>query len=75
MKASDLKIHQYAIINMLKISKQDEQRFFYLGIYVGGTIQLVRKAPFQGPYLFVCLGNEIMLRKRTANCIDVEVIV
>lgn len=74
MNASELKIHQYAIIKKINISKNDKKRFFYLGIYVGGTIQLMRVAPFQGPYLFSCSNNEIMLRKKDASCIEVEVI-
>lgn len=75
MRACDLEIHQSATVIMLHVSKQDEQRLFYLGIYIGATIQLVRKAPFEGPYLFICSENEFMLRKRTASFIDVEVIV
>lgn len=74
MKLSLLKPKQTAIIRSIALSQKDCQRLFYLGIYPGAKITLLRKAWMQDPQLYFVCGNALMLRNVDANHIEVEVI-
>ena len=71
MTASELKINQQAIIRKLHLKMSDRRRCFSMGIYEGVSIQLIKKAPFKDPYLFLINGNEICMRKQDASRIEV----
>ncbi len=48
-----------------------EGKLRQLGIYTGGTLQVIRKAPFHGPVLLELEGREIALGFGIANKIQV----
>jgi ferrous iron transport protein A len=49
-----------------------EGKLRQLGLYTGGNVQIVRKAPFHGPLLVELDGREIALGYGIANKIVVE---
>ena len=74
MKASEMREGQRAIIQHIEMSKTDKKRLFYLGIYEGGVLTMLQKAPMKDPILYFAQCNQLILRKKDAQNIQVEVI-
>lgn len=73
MKLTDLKQGQIAHLKAIHMSKEDQKRLLHLGCYIGMQIQLVRYAPLRDPGIYSICGNDIMLRRKDAQNIEVEV--
>ena len=69
MKASEMREGQRAIIQHIEMSKTDKKRLFYLGV-----LTMLQKAPMKDPILYFAQGNQLILRKKDAQNIQVEVI-
>lgn len=66
---------QQAIIHHLDRAKaQFSQYCAELGITAGATIQLMRRAPGQGPLQIKVLGTLYAIRPADAQCIEVNAI-
>ncbi|WP_416326694.1 FeoA family protein [[Eubacterium] hominis] len=74
MRATDLNKMQKARITHIDMMEQDAMRLFYLGIYEGAWIQMIQKAPLQDPYIFYVRGSFILLRKKDACKLEVELV-
>ena len=73
MKATELNIMQKAVIVHVDLKEKDAMRLFYLGIYVGAQIQLIRRAPLGDPLIFHVQGSDLILRTQDACRLEVEV--
>lgn len=73
MKASEMTKGQRGIIQDIHLAPADKKRLFYLGIYQGGCLTMLQKAPWKDPILYFAQGNQIILRKKDAQLIEVEV--
>jgi Fe2+ transport system protein FeoA len=49
-----------------------EDRLRQLGIFPGNSIEIIRKAPFNGPYLVRVNGRDIALGSKAISHINVE---
>lgn len=72
MKAIELKELEEAIIISIDMKSEDAMRLFYLGMYQGAHIQLVRRAPLHDPYVFYVQGGYLILRREDASHIEVQ---
>lgn len=74
MNLAQVELMQNVRITHMHLTKQEQNRLFYLGFYVGATLQKIRVAPMHDPQLFYIRGNQITLRKECAKKIEVEVL-
>lgn len=74
MKLSELKKMQKAKLLTINLPKKDSMRLLHLGFYPGVEIQCIQSAPMKDPVIFSVCGNDIILRKKDAQNIEVEVI-
>lgn len=74
MKASELRELDKAVITSIDKNESDTMRLFYLGMYKGAQIQMIRKAPLHDPYIFYVQGSYLILRRQDAVQIEVELL-
>lgn len=74
MQANLLKAHQKMRIQIIKLSKQDQQRLFYIGIYPGAIIEKVQEAPMHDPMIYQLYDHRVILRNEDASNIIGEVL-
>lgn len=74
MQANLLKKNQKMRIQTIKLSKQDQQRLFYFGIYPGSIIKKVQEAPMNDPMIYQLYEHRMILRNEDASKIIGEVI-
>lgn len=72
MKAIELKELEEAIIISIDMKSEDATRLFYLGMYPGAHIKLVRRAPLHDPFVFSVQGGYLILRRENASLIEVQ---
>jgi ferrous iron transport protein A len=72
MLLTDVDTGKIVKIIMMNGGRELEGKLRQLGVYAGGKLQVIRKAPFHGPVLLELEGREIALGYGIANKIQVE---
>lgn len=75
MRLQELEIGIAARIKSIHLSEKEKKHLFYIGLYEGVIITKIQVAPLHDPALYFVLGNQIMLRNKDADHIEVEVII
>jgi len=70
-RLSDMKAGETATIQALHVDTGFQYRLNGLGLRIGKTFEVVRHAPFNGPFQLRVGSTELMLRKQDANMIEV----
>ncbi len=68
----DVAIGQKAKIAELALPSAEQEYLMRLGFVPGAEVEVVRKAPLQGPLIYRVYGTEVAIRSDTARCIRVE---
>ncbi|MFC5541609.1 MAG: FeoA family protein [Bacilli bacterium] len=63
---------KYRICNLSNLNRIVQKRLLDLGVIEGVEVTCIRKMPFGGPYILEVCGQQISLRKKDVNCIEVE---
>ncbi len=66
-----LKKGQKALIKQF-LEGEPSSRLTEFGLLPGQSVELIRKAPFNGPVLLEILGSQVAIRMKDARCIEVE---
>lgn len=74
MRLHELEIGISARISTIHLPAKEKKHLFYIGLFEGATITKIHVAPLHDPALYFVLGNQIILRNKDANNIEVEVI-
>lgn len=72
MVLTDVEAGKLVRVVLMNSGRELEGKLRQLGIHTGGTIQVLRKAPFHGPVLLELDGREIALGYGIAKKILVE---
>tara|TARA_B110000977_G_C11047537_1_gene481127 strand:- start:1662 stop:1895 length:234 start_codon:yes stop_codon:yes gene_type:complete len=70
-RLSEMKVGQTATIRAFHVDIGFKYRLNGLGLRVGKTIEVIRHAPFTGPFQLRIGSTELMLRKQDADMIEV----
>ena len=70
-RLSEMKVGQTATIQAFHVDTGFKYRLNGLGLRVGKKLEVIRHAPFDGPYQLRIGSTELMLRKRDAHMIEV----
>lgn len=62
----------YRIRNLSKLNEIVQKRLLDLGVIEGVEISYIHTMPFGGPYILEVCGQQISLRKKDVQCIEVE---
>ncbi|MED3661533.1 FeoA family protein [Ureibacillus sp. FSL K6-8385] len=62
----------YRIQNLSNLHEIVQKRLLDLGVIEGVEISCIHKMPFGGPYILEVCGQQISLRKKDVECIEVE---
>ena len=68
-----LAIGQSARIAQMDLKPAEAQRLMEMGLTVGATVVLVRRAPLRYPVIIQARGSQLSLRKAVAKSIQVHV--
>jgi len=70
-RLSDMEVGQSATVLALHVDIGFQYRLNALGLKIGKRFQVVRAAPFNGPFQLRIGSTELMLRKQDASMIEV----
>jgi ferrous iron transport protein A len=70
-RLSDMKVGDTATIQAFHVDTGFKYRLNGLGLRIGKTFEVIRHAPFNGPFQLRIGSTELMLRKRDAHMIEV----
>jgi ferrous iron transport protein A len=68
---SAMKVGQSATIQAFHVDTGFQYRLNGLGLRIGKTFEVIRRAPFNGPFHLRIGSTELMLRKQDAQMIEV----
>ena len=71
-RLSEMKVGQTATIQAFHVDTGFKYRLNGLGLRIGKKIEVVRHAPFTGPFQLRIGSTELMLRKQDADMIEVS---
>jgi Fe2+ transport system protein FeoA len=68
---SSMKVGETATVQALHVDTGFQYRLNGMGLRIGKTFEIIRRAPFNGPFHLRIGNTELMLRKQDAQMIEV----